>query len=191
MQPPTTYPPTTHQRMTAEEYYALPEGPPYFQLIHGEVFMSPSPTTQHQRVSMRLSLLIGNYLNEHPIGEIFAAPLDVDLGFDNIYQPDLIFVSEERRSILVERIVGAPDLVVEILSPSTALLDRHDKKAVYASTGATELWLIDLRRRQVEVYHLPVDAETPAAVLTADSGQILRTALLPGLDISVDELLRV
>src|SRR4051812_1929363 len=97
MPPLTTQPPKTHQRMTAKEYYALPEGPPYFQLIHGEVFMSPSPSSPHQRVSMRLSGLIWSYLEAHPIGEVFAAPLDVDLGFDNIYQPDLIFVSNERR----------------------------------------------------------------------------------------------
>src|SRR5688572_12405065 len=124
--------PTTHRRMTAAEYFTLPEGPPYFQVVNGELFMSPSPLLLHQRVSMFLAGVLFDYLRKNPIGEVIPAPSDVQLGPEDVFQPDIYYVSRERAGILNEQGAdGAPDLVIEILSPSTARLDLERKREVY------------------------------------------------------------
>ena len=103
----------------------------------------------------------------------------------NVFQPDLLFVSEERASSVLVRegARGAPDLAIEILSPSTAALDRRRKLGIYARTGTEELWLIDPERQEVEVFELARDVTKPAAVYRA--GEILETSRLPGLRIAL------
>ncbi len=181
-------PTTTHRRMTAREYFEMPEGPPYFQLVNGELFMSPSPILQHQWISVRLASRIDEYLRAHPIGEVYTAPSDVELDERNIFQPDIYFVSNERLDILNRQgAKGAPDLIIEILSPSTARLDREHKRAVYFRFGVRELWFINVRRLQVEIY-LPESVEDESARILR-SGDVLSTPLLPGLIIEVSEAL--
>ncbi len=181
-------PTTTHRRMTAREYFAMPEGPPYFQLVHGELFMSPSPIRQHQWISVRLASRIDEYLRAHPIGEVYTAPSDVEIDEENIFQPDIYFVSRERLGILNRQgAKGAPDLVIEILSPSTARLDREHKRAVYLHAGVRELWFVNVGKLQVEVYLRDHGSEHPAMILL--TGDSLTTPLLPGLTIQVAEAL--
>ena len=173
--------------MTAREYFLMPEGPPYFQLVHGELFTAPSPIRRHQWVSINLASLIREYLRAHPIGEVYTAPSDVELDEENIFQPDIYYVSQERLGILNRQgAKGAPDLVVEILSPATARLDREHKRAVSLRAGVQESWFIDAGRLQVEIYLADPGSDQPARILRL--GDVLKTPLLPGLSINMVEV---
>src|ERR1039457_1279813 len=132
--------------ITRHDYEEMPAGPPYYQVIEGDLVMSPSPNIYHQAIVSRRCTLLLQFLEKRPLGEAFVAPLDVFLSEINVYQADVVFVSNQRRSILTEHgLEGAPDLAVEVLSPSTARFDKRSKRKVYARTGVRELWLVDGR----------------------------------------------
>ncbi|HCJ78761.1 MAG TPA: restriction endonuclease [Desulfotomaculum sp.] len=137
---------------TYADYALLPEGAPY-QLIGGKLVMTPSPIPYHQSISMRLELKLASHVLERNLGMVYDAPLDVYLEETETYQPDIIFIAKERRSIIEPtKINGAPDLVVEILSPSTAYYDLKKKFKVYAKHGVKEYWIVDPLEKSVEVY---------------------------------------
>ncbi len=168
--------------ITRRDYQAMPAGPPYYQVIEGNLVMSPSPNTFHQIIAGRIHQLIANYLEKHALGEVFIAPLDVYLGDVNVYQPDILFVSNRRRGIITEQgIEGAPDLVVEPLSPATARYDKGSKREVYARFGVKEFWLVDAETRSIQVYLPSKNAEEPIA--THGEKAIFESSVLPGLRI--------
>ncbi len=168
--------------ITRHDYEEMPEGPPYFQVIEGDLLMSPAPNIFHQALAGRIYSLVQRFLEKKPIGKVLIAPLDVFLSETNVYQPDVIFVSNQRRSILTEHgLEGAPDLVVEVLSPGTARFDKGSKRKIYARTGVRELWLVHPDSQLIEVYRLDRDAATPTAVY--GSNAVLKSPLLPGLRI--------
>jgi len=175
--------------LTVQDYRELPEGPPYYQLIEGDLFMAPSPDAFHQDILGNLYFLLRTYLEKRPIGTLRFAPSDVQLTELNVYQPDLYFVSNARRSILsAQGAEGAPDLVVEVLSPKTAKLDKVAKRSVYARTGVKELWLIDPGLKQVQVYHL--GRSSAVSMATYREKQSFASPLLPGLKISVAKVFK-
>ncbi|MQL51169.1 Uma2 family endonuclease [Desulfofundulus thermobenzoicus] len=142
------------QRYTYEDYCRLPEGSPY-QLIGGELVMTPSPTPYHQMVSMKLVFKMAGFVLEKGLGIVLYAPVDVYLEETETYQPDIIFISNERLSIIEEkRINGAPDLVVEILSPGTGYYDLRSKYKVYEKSGVREYWIVDPHSKSVQVFCL-------------------------------------
>jgi Uma2 family endonuclease len=166
--------------LTVEHYRELPENGPRYQLIEGELFMAPAPNRYHQDISRNLEYILLKYLDEHPVGKLYDAPFDVYLDEHNVFQPDIVFVSDARLSILTEAgAEGAPDFVVEILSPKTAQLDRIQKRQIYTRAGVQELWIIDPKLRCIEVYFLSKDAITPAAVYHEDD--LFESACFPGL----------
>jgi len=168
--------------ITRHDYAEMPEGPPYYQVIEGELVMWPGPDTSHQSAAGSIYWLIRQFLEKHPVGYVFVAPLDVFLTEVNVYQPDVIFISKKRRSIIKKRgIEGAPELVVEVLSPGTARLDKGSKRKVYARTGVRELWLVEPAAKLIHVYYLFRDAELPVA--TYDEQAVFKSPLLPGLRI--------
>ena len=172
---------------TVHDYRDMPEGPPYYQLIDGELQMSPSPNREHQGILTNIFGAFVRYLDKKAAGRVYV---DVYLTDLNVYQPDLVFISKERANILSEQgTEGAPDLVVEILSPRTAKLDRGVKRDIYARTGVPELWIVDPERQQVEVYDLPDNADAPAATYT--KRQTLKSRVLPGLTIPVAKVFNV
>ncbi|RMF85647.1 MAG: Uma2 family endonuclease [Nitrospinota bacterium] len=138
---------------TYREYARLPEGAPY-QLIGGKLVMTPSPSPYHQRVSKRLEFFLYDFVEkQHHLGEIFDAPIDVYFEETEVYQPDIIFISQERQNIIGEqKIEGAPDLIIEVLSPSTAYYDLKHKMRVYARHGVKEYWIVDPLERGIEVF---------------------------------------
>ncbi len=178
--------PTTHQRMTADEFAALPEGPPYFQLVEGGLFFMASPNRLHQDVVLNLAYSIKSYLRAHPgTGDVYAVPSDVKLDDENVFEPDVYFVGRERESILTDQgATGAPDIIAEVLSPSTFRLDREKKRAVYFRYGVRELWFVLPEREAVEV-HVP---DSDGAARTFFVGQTLTTEILPGWSVPVAEL---
>src|SRR6266498_2782079 len=109
---------------TAADYRSMPEGPPYYQLVEGELIVAPAPNTFHQSVQRNLLRILDTYVLRNPIGTVLGAPCDVYLDDHNVYQPDILYLTREHAArIQHEGIHGAPDLAVEILSPSTAGLD--------------------------------------------------------------------
>ena len=143
---------TKKERYTYEDYAKLPEGAPY-QLICGELIMTPSPTPFHQKISRKLECKIDRFLENKDLGELFDAPLDVFFNNIDVYQPDILFISKEREAIIGNnKIEGAPDLVIEILSPSTAYYDMRVKFAVYEKHGVREYWLVDSKLKKVEIF---------------------------------------
>jgi Uma2 family endonuclease len=126
--------------LTVADYRELPEGPPYYQLIAGDLYRAPSPDLFHQDILGNLHFILRLYLERHPVGTVHLAPSDVQLSGLNVHQPDLYFVSNARKSVLTKQgAEGAPDLVVEILSPQTAKRAKGVKRQVCARTGVEEL----------------------------------------------------
>lgn len=166
--------------LTVENYKILPETGPRYQLIEGDLYMAPAPNRYHQEISFNLEYILRGYLESHRLGRVYHAPFDVVLDDYNVFQPDIIFVANDHLAILTEAgAEGAPDFVVEILSPKTAKLDRDNKRRVYATSGVRELWIIAPETRQIEVYLLGQDAAAPVA--TYDENDSFASALFPGL----------
>jgi Uma2 family endonuclease len=129
---------------TYEDLLAMPDDGNRYELIFGEIVMSPAPKTKHQRVQMLLSRKLSDHAFTHRLGELFSAPLDVKFSMYSVVQPDLVFVSRARANIVTEDCIdGAPDLIVEILSPSTRSRDLVKKAALYADHGVPEYWIVD------------------------------------------------
>jgi len=142
------------KKYTYEDYLKTPDDKRY-ELIEGELLMTPSPVTKHQRVSRKIEFLLEKFVTENDLGEIFHAPYDVYLDNENVLQPDILFVSRERSHIIGEKnIQGAPDLVIEIVSESTAYRDLVQKKSLYAKYGVKEYWVVVPDNEIVEVYVL-------------------------------------
>ncbi|MDR1282973.1 MAG: Uma2 family endonuclease [Opitutaceae bacterium] len=180
-------PATQAPPVTRHDFALLPEGPPYSQLIEGDLYMAPSPNFFHQDIALNLGGILRNYLGKHPVGKAVIAPFDVYLSDLNVYEPDLLFVRKENLGIIKEHgVEGAPDLVIEILSPSTAKYDLGLKRAIYARTGVEELWIIDPARHTLALYRLGEDAATPVA--TFGKSQSFSSTLFPGLTIALADV---
>ncbi len=178
---------TVQPRLTYPELRLMPDDGKRYELIDGEVFVSPSPSEKHQRALGRLHLSMGSHAERKKLGKVYFAPFDVVFGEKTAVQPDLLFVSSARLAIIgPEYILGAPDLVVEILSPSRASYDRVTKLEVYASHGVREYWLIDPVEESVEIYVLAGKKYKLKGIFTGD--EILKTPLLPGWNLRVSDL---
>jgi Uma2 family endonuclease len=172
--------------LTAEEYFRLPPGPPFYQLVDGQLYMSPAPHLwNHQRILENIHVELAIYLRANAIGRAFQGPVDVKLGDQNVFQPDLIYLENARLRGGEAYLDGPPDLSVEILSPSTAKLDLTRKRAVLQAHGAPEIWFVDRKKRKVEVVRR--NAEGYSTILLGE-GDVLETPLLPGLRLNVTEI---
>ena len=136
---------------TLAEYLTMPEGPPYYEFINGVAHVIASPSISHQECLGELFTQMRAFVKKHQLGKVFISPLDVYLSDEEYYQPDMLYVSNERRHILQERIHGAPDLIVEVLSPSNGYKDLTHKKRMYEAFSVREYWILDPEERAVEV----------------------------------------
>ena len=175
-------------RLTYDDYCRTPEGLRY-ELVEGDLRMVPSPNVFHQEISGRLYEKLLVWVRGQGLGVVYYAPMDVVLSEHNVVQPDLLYVSRERRGIIKEaNIWGVPDLVVEILSPSTTQWDRVNKRQVYERFGVRELWFVDPVGRSIEV---AARNETKLETLQVYlPGTALQSLILPGLALSLDKLFR-
>jgi len=175
----------TRLKLTYQDYVLLPDDGKRYEILDGDLYVTPSPTARHQRISLNLVLVLARHVQTHMLGEVIAAPLDVILAEDSIAQPDILFISNERLPIVRDWVHGAPDLVIEILSPGTRDRDRTLKRHLYARHGVRELWLVDPDARSVEVHRLDPAAEALPRIfgehdtLTSDILPILRLDLEP------------
>lgn len=172
---------------TYDDYAALPDDGNRYEVIEGELVMAPAPRISHQECLTNLILITGTYVKSHNLGRVLAAPCDVILDSRNVLQPDLIFISNARAEVVTEKnLQGAPDLAVEILSPSSLRRDRIQKRRIYARHGIPHLWLIDAQARTLEEFVL--DGSTYRLASTGEDDEIFHPALFPGLDIPLKEV---
>jgi Uma2 family endonuclease len=174
-------------RLTYDEFRQLPDDGKRYELIHGEVHVSPSPNTRHQRTLWNLSGSFSIYSQNRDVGQFYFAPLDVVLAPATALQPDLMFISRQRTAIIGDNyIAGPPDLVVEILSPSTAAHDRGTKLTLYAQAGVPWVWFLDPDGRTVETFRLEGGKYYVDSILTGN--QILTSPLFPDWQLPLHEL---
>ena len=178
-------------KFTYEDYKSLPVSETKrYELLGGELVLVPSPTEYHQRVSGNLVFILRKFVREREAGRIYYAPLDVVLGEGDdreVVQPDIFFISKERAEVIAEEeIRGAPDLVIEIISPGTEDRDRHYKKTLYARYGVNEYWIVDPKAKTVEVYTLGERGFELAGIYKAT--EVLTSPLLPGLKVNLKEV---
>ena len=143
------------RRWTYEDYLQIPDDGQRYEIIWGELHVVPSPIPAHQRIAISLASLLLAHVRSNRLGEVYAAPLDVVLAVHNVVQPDVLFIAQEHLSIVTAtNVTGAPDLVVEVLSPGTAARDRSTKRDAYAAARVPHYWLADPRSRSLEDYEL-------------------------------------
>ena len=175
---------------TYEEFMALPEGGPVrYEIIDGDLCMTPAPSPRHQEISGNLFEIIRHFLRTNPLGKVYAAPVDVVFSQEppQVVEPDLVFVATEHLSLITEKnLQGVPDLLVEILSPTTSLRDRREKLALYERFGVPEYWIVNPERTTVQVIRLSGGGYAEA--LEFGLGDRLETPLLPGLSIPLSEV---
>jgi Uma2 family endonuclease len=179
-------------KLTYADYLLFPDDGLRHELIDGEHYVTPPPTTRHQRISGNLYYLIRAFLESHPIGEVFYAPVDMVLSNFDVVEPDLIFVSSERSHLITPKnLQGAADLVVEILSPSTRRRDQGIKRELYRRVGVKEYWLIDAPRDVIEVHRREGGREGDVFLKAVNyaRGETWQTPLLPGLALEVNRIL--
>ena len=146
----------TSTKLTYEDLLLLPNDGRRHEILDGEHYVNPSPNTKHQMASGRLVVAIGTFVHAHGLGQLFHALFDVVLSENDVLEPDLIFVSTARRAIITDaNIQGAPDLVVEILSPSNHAYDERVKYHAYERFGVAEYWIVDPEAETVTIYRRP------------------------------------
>lgn len=167
------------ERMTAAEFWDAAPDDRKAELINGVMVMAPPPLDIHEKLFGFLFSLLRDYVEEHDLGEVRGSRTGVELAPDQVYEPDLLFVSRDRLGIVQRHgVVGPPDLVIEILSVGTAAYDRGEKLRTYERAGVHELWLIDpYGPVGTEFYHLVEDRYVP---VVPDAQNILRSIAMPG-----------
>jgi Uma2 family endonuclease len=174
-------------RLTYEDYCLLPNDGKRYEIIKGELFVTPSPVRRHQRALANLLYYLTDLVKKHDLGEVYPAPFDVVFSQYDVVEPDILYVSKARASVITEKnIQGAPDLVVEVLSESTAQIDRTTKLKLYARYGVAEYWVIDPVACSAEIYRLlPSGFELTAQL---DSSHTLTSPLFSGFALPLTRL---
>ena len=183
--------PNPQVRFRYGDYKSLPESmEKRYELLDGDLLMVPAPTITHQRVSRNLEVRLHEYCQQTNFGEVLDSPVDVVLGEGDareVVQPDILLVVKERLSIVVEEeIRGAPDLVVEILSPGTEDRDRGYKKILYGRYGVREYWIVDPAVRTVEVHTLTQSGLELRGRFTG--GDVVESPILPNLELAAESI---
>ena len=177
---------TEARKLTYEDYAKTPDDERY-ELIDGELVPMPSPRMIHQRLLLKLATLLNAFIQADFLGSVFIAPFDVVLSDTNTLQPDILFISNEREGILTElNVQGAPDLAIEILSPSDPNRDKIRKRAIYERHGVNEYWLVDPYDRSITVLLLEGDAYQTAGIYT--EGDTLTSSTLSGFTLNLADL---
>lgn len=178
----------TETLYTYDDYLKLDDNNQY-ELIGGRLILVPAPRTIHQKIKLRLVWFITNFIRKNDLGELLDAPTDVILTEKDKPQPDILFVSKERMDIITEyNVQGAPDLVIEVLSPSTSNWDRVDKSRLYYNHGVKEYWIADPDGKFIEVF---TSGEKNWNLFQAYSAEeTLVSPLLSGLEIQLKDIFK-
>ena len=167
--------------LTVADLDLMPEDGNRYEVIEGELLVSRAPSLAHQRVSRNLLIIIDSYLAQHPIGEVLATPGVMFSELSGVI-PDIVFISNDRRQEIAsgERVTGAPDLIIEILSPGAENVrrDRMAKRQLYGRYGVKEYWVVDPEQRTIEIYR-SLDGALELVRSFAE-GEEITSPLLPG-----------
>jgi Uma2 family endonuclease len=178
--------PAASTKLTYQDYLELPDDGNRYEIIDGELFVNPSPVPQHQFVSGNLFFAFSLYLREHRAGVVLSAPLDVKLDEDTVVQPDVnVIVGDRRRIIGLKNVQGAPDLVIEILSPGTRRLDEMHKRRAYERSGVAEYWIVDPELELVKIHRRTGSGFERVADISTETGGAITTPLLPGFSMDI------
>jgi Uma2 family endonuclease len=182
-----TWPPEQGQ-WTYEDWLRLPDDGFRYEVLDGELYMTPPPTLEHQILISNLHVALANFVKEHGLGRVLVSPCGVRLPGQPVpVQPDIFFVSAARRDIVGKvYLEGTPDLVVEVLSPGNWLYDRTEKFQAYQAAGVPEYWIVDGRASTVEVFVL----EAGSYILLGKfaSGDVVCSQVLAGFQVVVDDI---
>jgi Uma2 family endonuclease len=174
--------------LTYDDYRRLPDDGRRYEILDGEIYVTPAPGTSHQRTSRDLGFLLHDHVRRRGLGEILIAPIDVILDRSTVVQPDLLFVAASRSAMITERgVEGPPDLVVEILSPGSDDRDRGAKRQLYARFGVAHYWLVDPVARTLS--ELRLEGAAYRLVATHTGSARVRSPLFPDLEIDLGEVL--
>jgi Uma2 family endonuclease len=175
-------------RLTYADYCLLPNDGKRYEIIDGELFVTPSPRRPHQKVVSNLVYYLNDFIKKHNLGEVYPAPFDVVFSRFDVVEPDILYISRTRSSVLTDKNVqGAPDLVVEVLSESTNDIDRTTKLKLYGRFGVQEYWIIDPDACSAEIYRRRQEGFELAATL--NTPEALTSPLLPGFSLPLERLL--
>jgi Uma2 family endonuclease len=177
-------------KLSYEDYLYFPDDGKRHELIDGEHYVTPAPNLKHQTAVVNLSGDLRGFVRPRKLGKIWTAPVDVLLSEHDVVQPDLVFLSKDRMDLAADgaKVMGAPDLVVEVLSPRTRRTDAVTKRHLYEKYGVSEYWMVDPELETVEVYRLAAGRFRREAELSAEAGDVLTSPLFPGLEIAVSAI---
>ena len=177
------HPAEKQKKYTSQDYLLTPEDKRY-ELIEGDLVMVPAPNVWHQRISGRLGFALQQLVLDNDLGEILIAPCDVVFDNETVLQPDILFISKAQQDIITDaNIQGAPDLVIEIISPSSAYNDLVRKKKIYARFGVKEYWLVDPEEKTVDI--LGLEGTAFALRRSFKQTDILVSEMFDGLQINL------
>ena len=170
---------------TYEDYAAMPEDGKRYQIVDGVLFMSPSPNRWHQETVGRIFRYLSAHIEDKGMGEVYIAPFDVELTPKTIIQPDvLVVLNTHLERISDQRIIGAPDLVVEVTSPGTAGFDRRQKQDAYALAGVPEYWIVEPASHSVEV--LTIENNTYSSCGVFEGETALSSKVIPDFPVLIE-----
>lgn len=172
----------TSIKLTYEDYLAIPDDGRRHEIIDGEYYVSPSPSFKHQNIVAELLTRVRTFVKERNLGWVVGSPCDV-LSEHTIVQPDVLYVSKARGAIVADVLKGAPDLVIEVLSPSNRDYDEHVKYKIYEKAGVLEYWIVDPQAQSVRIFRRTNDRFAPVPVTDT-----LTTPLLPSFELRVESL---
>lgn len=174
------------KRWTYEEYYRLNDDQRY-EIINGNLLMAPAPDTWHQNWIGELYMILRSHVQGKKLGRVFVAPVDVVLNDENTVQPDLTVIANANLGIIKQRaIFGTPDLLVELISPSSVRRDRYDKKDLYARFGVKEYWIGDPANKSLEILTLK-EGRYELHCAAEEKGK-LTSLVLAGLEFDLTEI---
>lgn len=157
--------------MDIKDYLSISEDDCRYEVVNGVLYMSPSPGVEHQRIVKRIVALLSRFVEQDGLGEVFQSPLDVELSYRNVVQPDVFVILNEHFNQITEtRIIGAPDLVIEVASPGTARHDLSKKLDAYAGAGVSEYWVLTPGSKTVEVLVLEGEAYRSLGLFSSNGG---------------------
>lgn len=171
-----------------EDYLRMPEDGRKYEILQGELYVAPSPSRTHQKVLRNLVLPLTSHIEQYDLGELYFAPLAVRLTPDEPVEPDILFVLKNRLSIIAESGVrGAPDLIIEILSPSKPRYDRVTKFNRYLQVGVPEYWIVDPIAQTIEQFVLEDGRYVPIEPIEEN---VVGSLVIAGLHLSMSSVFR-
>ena len=174
-------------RLTYDDFCLLPDDGKRYEIIEGELFVTPAPRIPHQIVVSQLTAELLAFAKKKRMGRVLVGPVDVVFSEFDVVEPDIVYISKQRASLLTEKnLQGAPDLAIEVLSESTEKRDRTTKLELYGKFGVQEYWIIDPYGPSADIYRRGEKGLTLAAKLSAADS--LNSPLLPGFSVPLNTL---